>query len=117
MSTTTTTTASITATEKKCTGCGQIGAGHLRPWSKKCPQYEQYIANKNKKSSNEQDIAPGDKDTDDVTTGQDVNTPEDQLKQDAAEQNLLDCMGFDDANCIFVDSVEKDEESSNEDLD
>ena len=85
--------------DKACTGCGQIGAGHLRPWSKKCPNYNDYLSKKEGKK-----IATGDK----------AATIEDQMAQDASEQELLDEIGFDEANCEFANTVEQDDMSTDD---
>ena len=53
-----TTAAASTKENRACSGCGQIGAGHLRPWSKKCPKYGDYIANKEKSTAKKQSEEP-----------------------------------------------------------
>ena len=111
--------------KQACSGCGQVGAGHVRPWSKKCPKYEDYIASKNKKVTKQKrteelpatdttsvpndssEGAPNDNqledDADDATP---AFTLEDQLKQDAYEQDLLDQVGFESEDDEFFDTVE-----------
>ena len=100
------TDAATTKENKACSGCGQIGAGHLRPWSKKCPKYDQYVADKEKRGANKSSQQP--------QTSAAVISIEDQLIQDAAEQNLMDEIGFDEANCEFANTVEHEDSSSQE---
>ena len=80
------------ATEKKCTSCGMVNGDHVRPWSKKCPNYEQYRYAKLAKK----------------TTVTAVTAAEgmDDTDRDAVEQALMDEVGFEATDQEFAEVLE-----------
>ena len=69
-----------------------IDGDHVRPWSKKCPNYNQYQSSKGKTKDNDE-IGVTEKD-------------DEQEVRDANEQGLLDQINF-DADTEFLAAVEE----------
>ena len=74
------------------------GAGHSRPWSKKCPMCETCQREKESRNSGHTDPAPelGDADAQDM--------------RDSHEQNLMDAVGFGVDDQLFADQLVKAED-------
>ena len=90
---------------KPCVACGQVGAGHVRPWSEKCPKHDEHLANKEKARVS--------------ALPDDNNAADDQVKMDANEQDPLDVIGFDTKvdDPLAAEAAQDDDDSDSEESD